>query len=104
MMIYVKNTYKPMRKSKKRIDQSKRPTKAKIIPVETHFNVVASGVVHRETPQYKSLDTHAGSTAKKQTQEYTGTNMLGIGQLHKSNSVPVFRKEDAEDQAKMRRN
>ena len=65
MMIYVKNTYKPMRKSKKRVDQSKRPTKAKIIPVETHFNVVASGIVPRETPQYKSLDTHAGSTAKK---------------------------------------
>ena len=104
MMIYVKNSYKPMRKSKKRIDQSKRPTKAKIIPVETHFNVVASGIVHRETPQYKSLDTHAGSTAKKPIQEYTGTNMLGIGQLHKSNSVPVFRQQDAEDQAKMRRN
>lgn len=104
MMIYVKNTYKPMRKSKKRVDQSKRPTKAKIIPTEKHFNVVASGVVHRVTPEFKSLDTGAGTTSKKESQEYTGTNMLGIGQLHKSNSVPVFRKEDAEDQAKMRRN
>ena len=103
-MIYVKNTYKPMRKSKKRVDVSKRPTKAKIIPVETHFNPVASGMLHRETPQYQSLDTRAGSTTKKERQEYTGTNMLGIGQLHKSNSVPVFRKQDAEDQAKMRRN
>lgn len=104
MMIYVKNTYKPMRKSKKRVDPTKRPTKAKLIPVETHFNVVASGIIHRETPQYQSLDTGAGSTTKKPTQEYTGTNMLGIGQLHKSNSVPVFRQQDAEDQAKMRRN
>jgi hypothetical protein len=29
--------------------------------------------------------------------------MLGIGQLHKSNAVPVFRTEDAADIARMRR-
>ena len=51
----------------------------------------------------QSLDTGAGIATAPEQQEYTGTNMLGIGQLHKSNSVPVFRKEDAEDQAKMRR-
>ena len=57
----------------------------------------------RETPRYPSLNTNTGSTAKKEHQTYTGDNMLGIGQLHKSNSVPVFKKEDAEDLAKMRR-
>jgi hypothetical protein len=51
----------------------------------------------------KSLDSGASVAVKQEVQQYTGTNMLGIGQLHKSNSVPVFRKEDAEDQAKMRR-
>ena len=51
----------------------------------------------------KSLDSGAAVAVKKEAPQYTGTNMLGIGQLHKSNSVPVFRKEDAEDQAKMRR-
>ena len=50
-----------------------------------------------------SLDTGTSVAVKKEVQHYTGENMLGIGQLHKSNSVPVFRKEDAEDQAKMRR-
>jgi len=50
-----------------------------------------------------SLDTGTSVAVKKDVQHYTGENMLGIGQLHKSNSVPVFRKEDAEDQAKMRR-
>jgi len=50
-----------------------------------------------------SLDTGTSVAVKKEPQQYTGENMLGIGQLHKSNSVPVFRKEDAEDQAKMRR-
>lgn len=51
----------------------------------------------------ESLDSGASVAVKQEVQQYTGDNMLGIGQLHKSNSVPVFRKEDAEDQAKMRR-
>ena len=58
----------------------------------------------RSTSSIPSLDTGVGLAAKKEVQHYTGDAMIGIGQLHKSNSVPVFRKEDAEDQAKMRRN
>lgn len=50
-----------------------------------------------------SLDSALGIAVKKETQQYTGDAMIGIGQLHKSNAVPVFRQEDAEDQAKMRR-
>ena len=57
----------------------------------------------RETKVYPSLNSDRGVAVKQEVQQYTGENMLGIGQLHKSNSVPVFRKEDAEDQAKMRR-
>jgi hypothetical protein len=34
---------------------------------------------------------------------YTGTAMLGIGTLHKSNAVPIFTDEEARDQANMRR-
>jgi hypothetical protein len=59
----------------------------------------------RETQRIASLDTgHTGAVRSKEALQYTGTEMLGIGQLHKSNSVPVFRKQDAEDLAKMRRN
>lgn len=50
-----------------------------------------------------SLDSGVGIAPKRERNFYTGDAMIGIGQLHKSNSVPVFRKEDAEDQAKMRR-
>ena len=50
-----------------------------------------------------SLDSGVGVAPKRERNFYTGDAMIGIGQLHKSNSVPVFRKEDAEDQAKMRR-
>lgn len=103
MIIYVQNKYKPMRKSKKKVDVSKRPSKVKIIPATISINPVASGVVIRETKHYKSLETNVGSTTKSERPVYTGDNMLGIGTLHKSNAVPVFKKEDLEDQAKMRR-
>ena len=57
----------------------------------------------RSTRHIPSLDTGKGLAAKKEVQQYTGTAMLGIGQLHKSNSIPVFSKEDAVDISKMRR-
>jgi len=57
----------------------------------------------RETVQYPSLNSGLGNTCKPKDKVYTGTAMLGIGTLHKSNAVPVFNKEDAEEQAKMRR-
>ena len=57
----------------------------------------------RLTNHIPSLDTGRGIAVKKEVQQYTGTAMLGIGQLHKSNSVPVFSKEDAVDISKMRR-
>jgi hypothetical protein len=44
-----------------------------------------------------------GNATTKPTTMYTGTEMLGIGQLHKSNAVPVFREQDAVDLANMRR-
>ena len=57
----------------------------------------------RLTNHIPSLDTGKGVAVKKEVQQYTGTAMLGIGQLHKSNSIPVFSKEDAVDISKMRR-
>ena len=58
----------------------------------------------RETPHYPSLTT-GGDTCTKPVhgKVYTGTAMVGIGTLHKSNAVPIFNVEDAQDQAKMRR-
>jgi hypothetical protein len=59
----------------------------------------------RDTTNYPSLQTKSTpeSCAKKESPKYTGTKMLGIGQLHKSNAVPVFCDQDAIDIAKMRR-
>lgn len=45
----------------------------------------------------------SGIAVKKPTQQYTGDQCIGIATLHKSNGVPVFKQEDAEDIARMRR-
>ena len=57
----------------------------------------------RFTNHIPSVDTGQGLAAKKPVQQYTGDAMLGIGQLHKSNAVPIFKAEDAIDISKMRR-
>ena len=44
------------------------------------------------------------SMAKKEEKVYTGTEIIGIAQMHKSNAVPVRSKKSAEEIAKMRRN
>lgn len=63
----------------------------------------ASTTYRRETPHYPSLNSGYHDTAKKEIPQYTGTAMLGIGTLHKSNAVPIFSQEDAKEQARMRR-
>lgn len=44
-----------------------------------------------------------GVFAPPKEKVYTGDKLLGIATMHKSNSVPIFKKEDAEDIARMRR-
>jgi len=55
----------------------------------------------RLTDDIPSVDTGVGLTPKKESPQYTGESMLGVGQLHKSNAIPIFKQEDAEDLAKM---
>lgn len=55
---------------------------------------------HREL--YPSqVDT--GVTFAKKPNVYTGDKLLGIATMHKSNMVPVFSQEDAEEISRMRR-
>ena len=46
-----------------------------------------------------SRNTGGGVAAAAPAKVYTGEECIGIGQLHKSNGVPIFRKQDAEDLA-----
>jgi len=58
-----------------------------------------------ESKHYPSRDTGGGSATKPviSTKVYTGTKMLGIATLHKSNAVPVFSDQEAKDISTMRR-
>lgn len=51
-----------------------------------------------------SLNTGAGVASAAPAKVYTGTKMMGIGTMHKSNSVPIFSDEEAVAIATMRRN
>jgi hypothetical protein len=55
------------------------------------------------TAHIPSLGTGGGVAVLAPAKMYTGSEMIGIGQLHKSNAIPIFKKSDAEDLAKMRR-
>jgi len=57
----------------------------------------------RDTPKIPSLITTGGSCTKPAPKVYTGTAMLGIAIMHKSNSIPVFSQEEAVNISKMRR-
>jgi hypothetical protein len=58
----------------------------------------------RGTQNIPSLNSsHMGVATMRPKKVYTGDKMLGIGTLHKSNAVPVFSLEEAQDIAKMRR-
>lgn len=76
-----------------------RPTKLIIKPQPVVNPRIA------ELREYPSLDT--GITGPVTTgvvpQVYTGDKLIGIATMHKSNLVPIFNNDAAEDVSKMRR-
>ena len=70
-------------------------------PLQYNLSSVNDRANTRHIP---SLDTgHSGPVSSKENPKYTGTKILGIGTMHKSNAVPVFSEEEAHDIATMRR-
>ena len=57
----------------------------------------------RSTARLPSRNTGDGVAVSKPSPQYTGTKMLGIGTMHKSNSVPIFSDQEAIEIATMRR-
>lgn len=75
-------------------------------PVGTLAETVAAYVPSTRPPEGRlrvKPDSLKGSTAKRLTQQYSGTACMGVATMHKSNQVPVFSAEEAVDIAKMRR-
>jgi hypothetical protein len=83
---------------------SKRRLKAVKSPLEATS-------LWRESPQVPSEDGYLKLSkqeveqclGQRQENEYTGANLIGIAVMHKSNLVPVFRKDDAVEISRMRR-
>lgn len=69
---------------------------------------VAQSVEHLICNQRVEGSNPSGGTIptnciKPEPKVYTGTEIIGIGQMHKSNAVPIRRKDDAKSIANMRR-
>lgn len=111
-LIYTNQKSKPKKKMDSKARQlkdswekllSKYEPKKKIVIVKQELRDVYSLKLPRETPHYPSLNSGYHDTSKKDIPVYTGTAMIGIGTLHKSNAVPVFSTEEASEMARMRR-
>jgi hypothetical protein len=76
-----------------------KPQTAEPLIPPSGYSTVEPSRVSVETFQRKFV----GSVAPRQSTQYTGTEMLGVSTMHKSNSTPVFSKEAAIDIARMRR-
>jgi hypothetical protein len=85
------------------VEQEKKKRK-RLMDAEPLVYSLSTPVGRTNTHHIKSLDTgHSGPVSSKPAPKYTGSKMLGVGQLHKSNAVPVFCDQDAIDIARMRR-
>ncbi len=131
MIIHAKTSVK--RKRKKLTKAQEQQKKEYELLLDKWNNVPKFGRKYTEDPQFKKLQEKfakegltvtgrsaskpnrqdlkpvegkfvKGSTAPVKAGQYTGTKMLGISTMHKSNSVPIFSQEEAIDVAKMRRN
>jgi hypothetical protein len=111
MMLYVKQgKSKPKLKPKKeREEYAAWLAKHQVSTLKSNTSNVqpwtySLGKPVRETPKIPSLNASMMGNATVQPKKvYTGDKILGIGTLHKSNAVPVFSVEEAQDMAKMRR-
>lgn len=84
------------------VDQEERKRRRALdAPVWTTPTLTHRGA---NEPKPKSLSTWTtGAVSSKPSPQYTGSRILGIGTLHKSNAVPVFSNEEAIDISRMRR-
>jgi hypothetical protein len=74
----------------------KKTTKQEFKPLVTET------VYHRDVQEYPSLTKGGGgSGTKKESMKYTGTYIIGIATMHKSNAVPITNQEQATEISRM---
>jgi hypothetical protein len=82
-------------------EQKKQSRAMKAPPLDYKLS---TPVGRTNTNHIPSRDTgHSGAVSTKANQKYSGTKIIGIGTLHKSNAVPVFSDEEAVEISRMRR-
>ena len=83
------------------IEDKKRKRAMTAAPLKGNYSLnIPEG--RNTTSHLKSVDT-GGNALLKPSPIYTGTKVKGIATMHKSNAVPVFSDEEAQDISKMRR-
>jgi hypothetical protein len=80
-------------------DERKRRRAMEAEPLSYSLSVPAG----RSTAHIKSRGDFTGNAALAPAKVYTGTKVKGIATMHKSNAVPVFSDEEAQDISRMRR-
>jgi ATP-dependent DNA ligase len=99
----VMKTKKPNPYPPKKREQSYPKFASKPVKITQRVDPIVRGFVPRQTEKHQSLSSFGGNAYRKDTQQYTGGNMLGISILHKSCLQPVFTQEQAIENASMRR-
>jgi N-acetylglucosamine-6-phosphate deacetylase len=83
------------------IEDKKRKRAMTAAPLKGNYSLtIPEG--RNTTSHLKSVNT-GGNALLKPSPVYTGTKVKGIATMHKSNAVPVFSDEEAQDISKMRR-
>jgi len=80
--------------------ETKPVKKPKSEPLRSVGPAVPAG---RECSRLPSRDTGPGIGAAVESPKYTGSAVLGITIMHKSNLVPVFSSDEAKEVSRMRR-
>ena len=95
-------SWKEILKAQGTADEQRKRTRAmKAEPLQYNLSSVNDRANTRHIP---SLDTgHSGALRTKDIPKYTGTKILGISQMAKSNAVPVFNSDHIIEIARMRR-
>lgn len=85
-------------------NQAKWKTMSKPAPKSFTVKKISTAPKVSSTEKIPSLNSWVtGAVNVKQTQQYTGDKIIGIGTMHKSNAVPIFSDQQAKDISTMRR-
>ncbi len=99
----LETSWKELQKKWKLEVESRKQARALTAPV---MLPTQAQVYRRDTgPKIPSLNggKDMGPALKAPDKVYTGTKIIGIGTMHKSNAVPIFSDDEAKEISKMRR-